>query len=66
MHYIINGEKKTFDTPQTLDAIMQHLGIAQHVMAVAVNMEVVKKDLWETFMPKDADVIEMLHFVGGG
>jgi sulfur carrier protein len=29
-------------------------------------MEIVKKDNWSTFTPKDNDKIELLQFVGGG
>ena len=35
-------------------------------MAIAVNMEIVKKEDWENFKPKDKDKIEMLTFVAGG
>jgi sulfur carrier protein len=35
-------------------------------MAAAVNMEIVKKENWDVFKPKEDDKIELLHFVGGG
>jgi sulfur carrier protein len=35
-------------------------------MASAVNMEIVKKENWNNFIPKDNDKIELLQFVGGG
>ena len=40
--------------------------IEDKVMAAAVNMEVVKKDEWTSFIPCDNDKIELLQFVGGG
>ena len=66
MTVIVNGEPKNFEEGVTLKAIIEKLGIARKVMAAAVNMEVVKKERWESFKPKEGDKIELLHFVGGG
>lgn len=35
-------------------------------MAAAVNMDIVKKDEWINYFPKENDKIELLQFVGGG
>lgn len=66
MKIVVNGEEKTFEDGTTLAGIMEKLGISSKVMAAAVNMEVVKKDNWSSFVPKEGDKIELLHFVGGG
>jgi len=66
MKIVVNGEEKTFEDSTTLAGIIDKLGIADKVMAAAVNMEVVKKDNWSSFVPKEGDKIELLHFVGGG
>jgi sulfur carrier protein len=66
MDLIINGEVKIFDDDKTIFTIMSDLQIIDKVMAVAVNMNIVKKDDWHTFIPKDGDKIELLQFVGGG
>jgi len=66
MKIIVNGEEKTFEDSTTLAGIIEKLGISDKVMAAAVNMEVVKKDNWSSFVPKEGDKIELLHFVGGG
>jgi len=66
MKIVVNGEEKTFEDGTTLAGIIDKLGIADKVMAAAVNMEVVKKDNWSSFVPKEGDKIELLHFVGGG
>lgn len=66
MKITVNGETKEFENGLSLQDIMQKLGIAEKVMAAAVNMEVVKKQEWQKFSPKEGDKIELLHFVGGG
>jgi len=66
MKLIINGENKNFDSQISLQEIITTLEIEDKVMAAAVNMEVVKKDQWGSFMPNNEDKIELLQFVGGG
>jgi sulfur carrier protein len=66
MKLIVNGEEKEFNESLTLDNIMSELEIKDKVMAAAVNMEIVKKDQWESFVPKQNDKLELLQFVGGG
>ena len=66
MTLIINGETKEFSDNSTLQNIITNLQIEDKVMATAVNMNIVKKDDWNNFIPKDNDKIELLQFVGGG
>ena len=66
MNLIVNGEKKEFNENSTLQAIIKELQVEDKVMAAAVNMEIVKKDDWNNYVPKDNDKIELLQFVGGG
>ncbi len=66
MKLFINGEDKIFDNKLNLKDIIVNLKIEDKVMAAAVNMEVVKKDEWHNFIPKEGDKIELLQFVGGG
>lgn len=66
MNIIINGETKVFENGNSLQFIIESLKIEDKVMAAAVNMEIVKKDQWNDFIPKENDKIELLQFVGGG
>jgi sulfur carrier protein len=63
---IVNGETKDFNENSTLQNIITDLQIEDKVMAAAVNMNIVKKDDWNNFTPKENDKIELLQFVGGG
>jgi sulfur carrier protein len=66
MKLLINGVEKEFETPLTILEILKKLEIEDKAMAVAVNMEIVKKDEWDKFVPKENDKLEILQFVGGG
>jgi len=66
MKLIINGEERKFESPLTILEILEKLQIKDKAMAVAVNMEIVKKDKWNSFIPKENDKLEILQFVGGG
>lgn len=66
MTLIVNGEIKTFKDNSNLQEIITSLEIENKVMASAVNMEIVKKENWSSFIPKENDKIELLQFVGGG
>ncbi len=62
----INGEKKEIPNDSTIADILKMLRIEEKVMAVAVNMEIVKKEEWGRYKPKEGDKIEFLGFTGGG
>jgi len=66
LNIIINGENKIFNEGDSLKDIIISLQIEDKVMAAAVNMDIVKKDTWDNFIPKENDKIELLQFVGGG
>ena len=66
MKLIINGETKTIEDNSSLLKIIRDLEIEDKVMAAAINMDIVKKDDWSSFTPKDGDKLELLQFVGGG
>lgn len=66
MNLIINGEKLSVEDGKTIFEIMTKLKIIDKVMAVAVNMNIVKKEEWSSFIPQENDKIELLQFVGGG
>ena len=66
LNLIINGENKSFDENISLLEIIRKLQVEDKVMALAVNMEIVKQEDWNNYTPKDGDKLELLNFVGGG
>lgn len=66
MNLIINGEQKELKEGLTLQNIITELQVEDKVMAAAVNMEIVKKEDWGNYTPRENDKLELLQFVGGG
>ena len=66
MNIIVNGEEISTPESTTVEILLNNLEIKDKVMAVAINMEIVKKDKWETHIIEEGDKLELLHFVGGG
>jgi sulfur carrier protein len=66
MQVIVNGEEKQYDKEMTLLEMMNDLSVADKVMAAAVNMNIVKQDVWDAHILNDGDKVELLDFVGGG
>lgn len=66
MKIIVNGEEKEFQDNQTISYVLQELCLTGKVMAAAVNMQIVKQDMWDSYVLNDSDKLELLDFVGGG
>ena len=66
MKIVVNGEAKEYTQNLTLLEMMRELNIVDQVMAAAVNMNIVKQDVWDSHTLSDGDKVELLDFVGGG
>jgi len=66
MEITVNGEKREIVKEIKLFELLENLSLPQERIAVELNKEVVRKKDWETITVKDADKIEIVHFVGGG
>lgn len=66
MKIIINGEVKEFEKDITLQNLLEKLNLEGKVMAAAINMNIVKQDMWDKQQLVDGDKLELLDFVGGG
>jgi len=66
MKILVNGEERIFEENATLQNVIKLLQIEDKVMASAVNMNIVKKENWETYLLQENDKLELLEFVGGG
>jgi len=66
MRVVVNGKEMDIKEEMSVLDLLKELKILDKTMAVAVNLEVVKKDDWGKFIIKENDKIEFLNFVGGG
>lgn len=65
MQLKLNGEQISTESSNILE-LLQEYKIQEKSVAVAVNMEIIKKDSWEKFCLTENDNIECLTFMGGG
>ena len=62
----INGETRQLPGPASLLQVLEHLGLDPRTVVVELNREIVRRPrLGETGVT-EGDVIELVHFVGGG
>lgn len=66
MNLIINGEDRQFDSPLTVSALLDRLGMKPDRVAVELNRQLMPRERWATTQLADDDRLEIVHFVGGG
>lgn len=62
----LNGEKREIPAGLTVRDLMHHLDLKPEQVAVELNREILKRGTWREHPVKEGDVIEVVHFVGGG
>ena len=66
MKITINGEIKELEGEVNLNRLLELFSMPSQRIAVELNREVVRRKDWDAITVKDADMIEIVHFVGGG
>jgi thiamine biosynthesis protein ThiS len=66
MNIRLNGEPRSFPTGTTLYGLVQALDLAPERVAIELNREIVKRDLWGSTAVESEAEIEIVMFVGGG
>jgi sulfur carrier protein len=66
MTIVVNGETKEIQKEVNLSELLELLALPSERIAIELNREVVRKKDWASIEIKDADKIEVVHFVGGG
>jgi thiazole synthase len=66
MNVSINGDKRSLESPLTLAALVDSLGMKPDRVAVERNREIVPRDQWLATELAEGDQLEIVHFVGGG
>ncbi|MCA1624922.1 MAG: sulfur carrier protein ThiS [Acidobacteria bacterium] len=66
MKVVINDEITEIAGAINLQELLKSFALPSAKIAVELNKKVVRKKDWENVQIKDADKIEIIHFVGGG
>ena len=66
MQVFINGEIREIRSETNLSELLRRLSLPSERIAIELNKKVVRRKDWENIQVKDADKIEIVHFVGGG
>ncbi|MBP2078851.1 sulfur carrier protein ThiS [Oceanobacillus polygoni] len=67
MNFQLNG--KQVELPEVVDSVeklLTHYHLQSRIAVVEVNKEIVRKEEYETKKLSNGDVVEIIHFVGGG
>ena len=62
----LNGKKKSIDNDSCLDELINDLKIPIKKVAIEFNSEIVDKKKIKKIKLKNNDIIEIVHFIGGG
>jgi thiamine biosynthesis protein ThiS len=66
MRVQVNGEIREVPGELNLAELLDHFSMPSRLLAIELNKEVVRRKDWPETTIKAADVIEIIHFVGGG
>ena len=66
MEIKLNGEFHEAPDGATVSNLLESLGIHKERVAVEVNLDIIKKKIYETHVLHDGDQVEVVNFVGGG
>ncbi|GAB6936080.1 MAG: sulfur carrier protein ThiS [Calditerricola sp.] len=67
MKLTINGEVHDVpDSVQTVADLLRHFGLEGKLVIVEQNRRVLDRDTYAEVPVREGDVLELVHFVGGG
>jgi thiamine biosynthesis protein ThiS len=62
----VNGEARRLPRPASLKGLIETLGLDPRMIVVERNREIVRRPDLDGTPVEDGDVLELVHFVGGG
>jgi thiamine biosynthesis protein ThiS len=62
----VNGEDKDLVGPLSVLGLVEFLGLDTRKVAVELNREIVPRSTYRQVGLNDGDVLEIVHFIGGG
>ncbi len=62
----VNGETLELPGPNNVAGLVAHLGLDVRKVAVELNREIVPRSTYTQAVLADGDILEIVHFIGGG
>ncbi len=62
----VNGEARTIDSGLTVKAFLESLDLHPGLVVVERNREILDREHYDAVEVEAGDVLELVHFVGGG
>jgi len=62
----LNGEPRSVPPQQSLQALVEELGLAHQALALAVNRTVVPRQAWSGRALQPQDKVDIVRAIGGG
>jgi sulfur carrier protein len=62
----VNGTRQDVPEGVTVRGLVEHLGLTEGPVAVEINRAIVPRALHAQTRVEPGDVVEIVHFVGGG
>jgi sulfur carrier protein len=66
MNLIINGDPRTVTDADTVEKLLLSLSLDPRAVVVELNRVIIRRPAIATTPVADGDVVEIVHFVGGG
>lgn len=66
MVVVLNGEERALKEGATTAELIAELGLKERRIAVEVNRDIISREEYAITELHHGDVIEIVHFVGGG
>ena len=62
----VNGDARTIDPGHTVTSFLESLDLEPGMVVVERNKEILDRDEYGNVAVEEGDVLELVHFVGGG
>jgi thiamine biosynthesis protein ThiS len=62
----LNGDERRVPSGLNMAALLEELGLDRRMVVVEHNREIVERSKLEQVEVRGGDVVELVHFVGGG
>ncbi len=62
----LNGANHSLDAHKNVEELIDNLSLSGKAVAVAINREIVPRNLWQQRQLQSADQVDIVRAIGGG